>query len=53
MSLDVSWWLLALVVGGSAHIWVRVVAKRWQRGAKERTDRVMMQFARESGIDED
>jgi len=47
MSLDLSWWLLALIVGGSAPLWVRALANRWEQRARRRTERILAQLDRE------
>lgn len=49
MSIDVSWWLLALVVGATAPLWVRVIVNRWERQAQLRTERIAAQFEQEAG----
>lgn len=49
MSVDVSWWLLALVVGATAPLWVRVIVDRWERRAQLRTERIAAQFEQEEG----
>jgi hypothetical protein len=50
MSIDVSWWLLALVVGAAAPLWVRVIVNRWERRAQVRTERIAAQFEREGSV---
>ena len=44
MTPVVSWWLLALVVGGASPLWVRALVNRWEHRAKQRTERVLLEF---------
>lgn len=48
MSFTVSWWLLALVLGGTAPLWIRAIVNRWERRARLRSERVVAQFEEES-----
>jgi hypothetical protein len=41
MTPVISWWLFALIVGGSAPLWVHAMAERWARKARERTERLL------------
>ena len=52
VSLEVSWWLLALIVGGTAPLWIRALRNKWERRAQRRTERVLAQFDRESEHDQ-
>jgi hypothetical protein len=47
MFQSVSWWLLAVVVGASAPLWVRALVNRWERRATQRTERVLAQLERD------
>jgi hypothetical protein len=47
MSIGLSWWLLALLVGGSAPFWVRAIVNRWERQAQVQTERLITQFENE------
>jgi hypothetical protein len=53
MSFTVSWWLLALVVGATAPLWIRAIVNRWERRAQRRSERIVAQFEREPPNDED
>ena len=52
MTFTVSWWLLALVAGGTAPFWIRAIVNRWERRAEARSARVIGQFERESQDEE-
>ncbi len=41
MSLEISWWLLALIVGGSAPLWIRGLNRRWEQRSQQRTERIL------------
>jgi hypothetical protein len=46
MTLSISWWLLALIVGGMAPIWVRAIAERFERRARQRTEHLVASMKR-------
>jgi len=37
----ISWWVLALVVGISCPLWLRVLVDRWRKQAEARTQRLL------------
>ena len=41
MTQVLSWWLIALILGVSAPLWVRALVERWDRKARERTERLL------------
>lgn len=32
-----SWWVMALIVGGTATLWVRLLSDRWEKQTRVRT----------------
>ncbi len=48
MTFTVSWWLLALIVGALAPLWIGAIVNRWERRAQRRSERIVAQFERET-----
>lgn len=36
-----SWWVVALIVGGTSPLWVKALADRWQKKTRDRTQRLL------------
>jgi hypothetical protein len=41
MAEVMSWWVVALVVGATAPLWIRALSEHWDRKVRERTARLL------------
>ncbi len=40
-----SWWIVALIIGGTSPLWVKALADRWEKQMRERT-RLLLERAK-------
>jgi len=36
-----SWWVVALIIGGTSPLWVKALADHWEKKTRERTQRLL------------